>query len=75
MTREVIIVNSMKQYFEEQNKIYQMIYEKGQQITENRPSMVAVEANLQAVVQLMKEEKLPLILLEGSQEHKMYLQE
>ena len=65
----------MKQYFEEQNKIYQMIYEKGHQITENRPSMVAVESKLQAVVQLMQEEKLPLILLEGSQEHKMYLQE
>lgn len=65
----------MKQYFKEQNKIYQMIYERGRQITKNRRDMVAVESKLQATFQLMKEEKLPLILLEGSQEHKIYLQE
>ena len=60
--REVITVTG-KNWTQEEQKISLLIKERQNQISQKNPSMVLTEAYLQAIVQLMEEEKIPLLIL------------
>ena len=60
--REVITVTG-KNWTQEEQKISLLIKERQNQISQMNPSMVLTEAYLQAIVQLMEEEKIPLLIL------------
>lgn len=60
--REVITVTG-KNWTQEEQKISLLIKERQKHISQMNPSMVLTEAYLQAIVQLMEEEKIPLLIL------------
>ena len=60
--REVITVTG-KNWTQEEQKISLLIKERQNQISQKNPSIVLTEAYLQAIVQLMEEEKIPLLIL------------
>ncbi|MBQ3640321.1 hypothetical protein II906_00060 [bacterium] len=60
--RKTIIISG-KNWREEDKKISEMIYQRYQEILKQNKSMVITEAYLQAVCQLMNEEKIPLLIL------------
>ena len=63
MTRQHINYQSNSQYLKKLEEIEQMISQKRLQLMEIDEKLSPIEAYLQAIVQLMKEEKIPLITL------------
>lgn len=63
MAREVINYQSNSQYLRKVEEINRMIQDRKDLLHQKDKSLSGIEANLQAIVQLMQEEKIPLVTL------------
>ena len=63
MAREVINYQSNSQYLRKVEEIDRMILSRREILENKDKSLSPIEAYLQAIVQLMQEEKIPLITL------------
>ena len=61
--RQTITVKSIKEYKQEEEKIYQLIKNKMNDIGQQNQLMTRIEAQIQAILELMNEERIPLIVL------------